>query len=112
MHGFKALHKYACTVCMKNKMTDISHKGKVGMSDLIVDMMFAADIQDPYRIKKLTDNSYIFGLIGYKSRRLWQYFIDIKDNAFDCLQDFFIFEVKRLRKRFADLGVISLIQDR
>jgi len=96
---------------MKNKMTDITHAGKVDMSDVSVGSMFAADIQGPYRIQSLTNNSYIFGLIDYKSRRLWQYFIDSKDKAFDCLNDFFTFEVNRLRKKYSDLGVISLIAD-
>ena len=104
MHVFKALH-----YLYENKMTDITHTGKVDMSGVTVGSMFAADIQGPYRIGSLTNNLYIFGLIDYKSRRLWQYFIDSKDKAFDCLKDFFTFEVNRLRKKYWDLGVISLI---
>ena len=65
MHVFKALHKYVCTVCMKNKMTDITHAGKVDLSDVTVGSIFAADIQDPYRIGSLINNLYIFGLIDY-----------------------------------------------
>ena len=40
MHVSKALRKLMCTVGMKNKMNDTSHKGKVGM-------LFTADIQGP-----------------------------------------------------------------
>ena len=66
MHAFKALRKYVCTVCMKNKTTDIPHTGKIDMFELNFGITFAANIQGPNRIQSLNANSYIFGLIDYK----------------------------------------------
>ena len=81
------------------------------MSDLPVGAMFGADIQGPFRVPSLSNNTYVFALIDYKSRRVWQYFISHKDAAYDCIKDFIDTEIERLLYRFKDLGVITLISD-
>ena len=67
---FKNIHKHLCDICLKAKLTRSPHQGVISIP-LQAGEKFGSVCYGPMKFESLSGNRYVYGIIDYKTRRLW-----------------------------------------
>ena len=87
---------YSFDICMRAKITDGKHTGKLHTST-IPWRMFAMDITGPFMQASIKGNRYQCIIIDTYSKYVWTYFIETKDEVYCIISDFCETEILKLR---------------
>ena len=103
-----------CSDCALAKAHRRSFKGNLDVPEF-AGQLWQVDVKGPIQCESLVNgNKYEFGLIDVKAKFMVQYFIQTKDEVFQCFKLFYqeyILYVKS-RPQNANMGAITIISDR
>ena len=83
---FRNTHKFICFICIRSKLTRLSHQGRLPVNERI-GSYFGVDVYGPMAIRSVRGNVFVFGIIEYRSKRAWLYFRKDK-MVFNSYRDF------------------------
>ena len=82
----KALLRERCNVCIRSKKVDAPHKGQLPLPKTAW-VNFSTDLSAVFDRPSLYGNLYQMVIIDNKSKYVWDYYLQTKDQAYDKIKE-------------------------
>ena len=106
------LVRQKCDICIRAKATDSAHTGSLPVPDEAW-RRFSTDLSAKFNTMSIHGNYYQMAIIDVKTKYVWDYYLETKDQVFEKIQEWLEKEIKLLRGRdpsgfevvlFSDMG--------
>ena len=106
------LVRQKCDICIRAKATDSAHTGSLPVPDEAW-RRFSTDLSAKFNTMSIHGNYYQKANIDVKTKYVWDYYLETKDQVFEKIQEWLEKEIKLLRGRdpsgfevvlFSDMG--------
>jgi len=97
----KLLHQLVrqkCDICIRAKATDSAHTGSLPVPDAAW-RRFSTDLSAKFNTMSIHGNYYQMAIIDVKTKYVWDYYLETKDQVFEKIQKWLEKEIKLLRGR-------------
>jgi hypothetical protein len=94
----KQLIRQKCDVCIRAKATDSKHTGKLRVPDNTWER-FSMNLSTKFKKISIHDNYYQMEIINVKSKYVWDFYLETKDQVYPELKEWLATEIAAHRGR-------------
>jgi hypothetical protein len=110
------LVRQKCDICIRAKTSDSAHTGSLPVPDEAW-RRFSTDLSAKFNTMPIHGNYYQMAIIDVKTKYIWDYYLETKDQVFEKIQEWLEKKIKLLRGRdpsgfeavlFSDMGEVAM----